>query len=146
MERNSMKIKVSDYNYEPIGKRIKNARLEKKYTQEFVAEKLNVSCQHISALERGLNGMSIPTLVELCKVLEIDADYKYAKKIWANTMEGYLKDKDNTWYSKPNNVVGVLVDPISGEIESESTKKRKVFYYINGTEPFNTQDVLNIIE
>ena len=73
-------------------------------------------------------------------------DYKYAKKIWANTMEGYLKDKDNTWYSKPNNVVGVLVVPISGEIENESTKKRKVFYYINGTEPFNTQDVLSIIE
>lgn len=75
MESNIMKIKVSNYNYEPIGKRIKNARLEKKYTQEFVAEKLNVSCQHISDIERGLNGMSIPTLMELCKVLEIDADY-----------------------------------------------------------------------
>ena len=73
-------------------------------------------------------------------------DYKYAKKIWANTMESYLKDKDNAWYLKPNNVVGVLVDPISGEIENESTKKRKVFYYLKGTEPFNTQDVLNIIE
>lgn len=70
-----MKIKVSNYNYEPIGKRIKNARLEKKYTQEYVAEKLNVSCQHISDIERGLNGMSIPTLMELCKVLEMDADY-----------------------------------------------------------------------
>ena len=73
-------------------------------------------------------------------------DYKYVKKIWANTMEGYLKDKDNTWYSKPNNVVGVLVDPISGEIDEKSTKKRKVFYYISGTEPFKTQDVMNIIE
>ena len=73
-------------------------------------------------------------------------DYKYVKKIWANTMEGYLKDKDNTWYSKPNNVVGVLVDPISGEIDEKITKKRKVFYYISGTEPFKTQDVMNIIE
>lgn len=73
-------------------------------------------------------------------------DYKYVKKIWANTMEGYLKDKDNTWYSKPNNVVGVLVDPISGEIDSKEAKKRKVLYYINGTEPFNTQDVSSIIE
>ena len=73
-------------------------------------------------------------------------DYKYVKKIWANTMEGYLKDKDNTWYSKPNNVVGVLVDPISGEIDEKSTKKRKVFYYISGTEPFKTQDVINLIE
>ena len=70
-----MKIKTSDYNYEPIGKRIKNVRLERKFTQEYVAEKLNVSCQHISDVERGLNGMSIPSLMQLCKVLDTDADY-----------------------------------------------------------------------
>lgn len=70
-----MKIKVTGYNYEPIGKRIKKVRTERKYTQEFVAERLNVSCQHISDIERGLNGMSIPTLMELCKVLDVDADY-----------------------------------------------------------------------
>jgi len=73
-------------------------------------------------------------------------DYKYVKKIWANTMEEYLKDKDNTWYEKPNNVVGMLVDPISGELNTSDTKKRKVFYYLSGTEPFDTQDVLSIIE
>ena len=73
-------------------------------------------------------------------------DYKYAKKIWAKTIEGYSKDKDNTWYTKPNNVVGMLVDPISGEVNIEESKKRKVFYYISGTEPFQTQDVLSIIE
>lgn len=70
-----MKIKTSNYNYEPIGKRIKEIRKEKKFTQEFIAEKLNVSCQHISDIERGLNGMSVPSLMELCKVLETDADY-----------------------------------------------------------------------
>ena len=29
-------------------------------------------------------------------------------------MEAYLKDTEETWYDMPNNVVGVLVDPISG--------------------------------
>ena len=69
-----MKIKTN-YNYEPIGKRIKSVRQERKYTQEFLAEKLNVSTQHISDIERGLNGMSIPALMEICKILDIDADY-----------------------------------------------------------------------
>lgn len=69
-------------------------------------------------------------------------DYKYVKKIWANTMEKYLKDKDNTWYLKPNNVVGVFVDPITGELANEKTKKRKIFYYIDGTEPMNIYSVL----
>ena len=68
-------------------------------------------------------------------------DYKYVKKIWANTMEGYLKDTDDDWYEKPENVVGVLVDPITGELPNENTKKKKLFYYLIGTEPTNTQEV-----
>ncbi len=68
-------MKIKSYNYEPIGKRIKNARLEKKYTQEYIAEQLDVSCQHISDIERGLNGMSVPALMEFCRVLEVDSDY-----------------------------------------------------------------------
>lgn len=70
-------------------------------------------------------------------------DYKYIKKIWANTMEKYLKNQDNTWYNKPENVVGVLVDPVSGEIANENTKKKKIFYYLRGTEPSNINTVMN---
>ncbi len=70
-----MKIKTPNYNYAPIGKRLKEMRKERKLTQEAVAEKLNVSCQHISDIERGLNGMSVPALMEFCKVLNVDADY-----------------------------------------------------------------------
>ena len=71
-----------------------------------------------------------------------NTDYKYVKKIWANTMEKYLKDKDNTWYEKPSNIVGVFVNPITGELADEKTKKRKIFYYIEGTEPTNIYNVL----
>ena len=30
-------------------------------------------------------------------------------------MESYLKGKDNSWYKAPNNIVGVVVNPITGE-------------------------------
>ncbi|MGN0181580.1 MAG: helix-turn-helix domain-containing protein [Candidatus Ornithomonoglobus sp.] len=70
-----MKIKSQNYDYAPIGQRIKNIRKKRKFTQEYVAEKLNVSNQHISDIERGLNGMSIPSLMELCRILDVDADY-----------------------------------------------------------------------
>ena len=73
-------------------------------------------------------------------------DYKYVKKIWANTMEKYLKGKDNEWYSKPENIVGVLVDPINGEIATENTKKKKLFYYLKGTEPTNLENVIKEIK
>lgn len=70
-----MKIKSSNYEYAPIGIRIKASRKSKGYTQEYIAEKLNVSTQHISDIERGLNGLSVPSLMELCTVLEVSADY-----------------------------------------------------------------------
>ena len=64
-----------------------------------------------------------------------DTDYKYIKKIWANTMESYLKDKDNSWYEKPKDIVGVMVNPITGNLTNKNDKKKKIFYYLLGTEP-----------
>ncbi|MDO5569299.1 MAG: transglycosylase domain-containing protein [bacterium] len=65
-----------------------------------------------------------------------DKDYNYGKDIWVDTMEGYFNDKQATWYDIPNNVVGVMVDAISGKIVTEASDKSKIFYYIKGTEPY----------
>ena len=68
-------------------------------------------------------------------------DTSYHKDIWINTMEKYLNDKDNTWYTAPNNIVGVLVNPITGEIirhdDKNDNKKKKMFYFVKGTEPYS---------
>ncbi len=66
-------------------------------------------------------------------------DSSNLKNMWVDIMEEYLTGKtdDETWYEKPNNVVGVAIDPISGEVATNSNKA-KVLYYIKGTEP--TQD------
>lgn len=73
-------------------------------------------------------------------------DYKYSKKIWANAMENYLKGKDIEWYKIPNNVVGVIVDPITGNLATNETKNKKILYYIKGTEPDYTQKVFDEYE
>lgn len=59
----------------------------------------------------------------------------YHKNIWINTMEKYLKDKNNSWYEIPENVVGVLVNPINGVVADSDSSKSKLFYYLKGTEP-----------
>lgn len=61
----------------------------------------------------------------------------YHKDIWIETMEAYLKDKKNTWYSAPNNIVGVMVDPITGQLIKEENAKGKIFYFLKGTEPYS---------
>ena len=62
-------------------------------------------------------------------------EHNYHKNIWINTMENYLKDKDNSWYDIPNDVVGTLVNPITGEAAKEGDKNTKIFYFLKGTEP-----------
>lgn len=61
----------------------------------------------------------------------------YSKYVWIDVMEKYLEGRSDSWYSIPKNVVGVLTDPISGELANENTKKRKILYYIKGTEPYD---------
>jgi penicillin-binding protein 2D len=71
------------------------------------------------------------------------ADYGFAKNIWADTIENYLKGSADSWYDTPDNVVGVLVDPITGKLADENSKKKKILYYIKGTEPSTNQEKLD---
>lgn len=73
-------------------------------------------------------------------------EYQCAKNIWIDTMEAYLKDKEKTWYTKPNNVVGYLVDPISGKPANEESKHKKILYYLKGTEPTGNEMVFDEIK
>ncbi len=68
-----------------------------------------------------------------------DKASSYGKNIWINTIEEYLKDKNSDWYETPSNVVGVLLDPISGK---EISKKPALFYFEKGTE--NSYDSVSV--
>lgn len=72
--------------------------------------------------------------------------YSIAKNIWIDSMELYLKDKEKIWYKKPNNVVGCLVDPITGKPATDQTKHKKIMYYLKGTEPTGEEAAFDEIE
>lgn len=72
--------------------------------------------------------------------------YKYSRNIWANVMETYMSKKDSIWYDIPNNVSGVLVNPITGKPATENDKNAKILYYIKGTEPTDSDPVFDEIE
>ena len=57
-----------------LGKNLKKARKDKKLTQEFVAESVNISADLLRNIENGRNIGSIPTLLNLCNFLEITLD------------------------------------------------------------------------
>lgn len=58
-----------------IGERIKEARQKAKYTQEKLAEEINVSVQYVSDLERGKVGASVPTIIKICSALNTSSDF-----------------------------------------------------------------------
>ncbi len=57
-----------------IGEQIKIARERAKITQENLAERIDVSPQYISDLERGVVGVSIATLKKICVSLNVSSD------------------------------------------------------------------------
>lgn len=62
-------------------------------------------------------------------------EYKYAQNIWYQNMEFYEQGKADNWYEMPENVSTVLVEPISGKPANENSTKKKLMYFIKGTEP-----------
>ena len=72
-------------------------------------------------------------------------DYKYSRNIWVSAMEGYLDGHEDSWYKQPSNVVGVLVNPITGRPATEKDKNKRIMYYIRGTEPTDIDPVFDEI-
>ena len=74
-------------------------------------------------------------------------EYKYSQNIWYKSIEAYEKGKDNSevWYKVPKNVSAVFVDPISGKPITDDTQKKKLMYFIKGTEPEITDPVFDEI-
>ena len=75
----------------------------------------------------------------------------FHKDVWIDTMEGFLSNKKCSWYDIPDNIVGVLVNPLTGELSTDNDTKKKLFYFLKGTEPhvdseYVLDDVFNINE
>lgn len=58
-----------DYNI--IGERIKQARMNKNLTQEKLAEKIDVSVAFLSRIERGSSHINLNRLNQICSILEV---------------------------------------------------------------------------
>lgn len=67
------------------------------------------------------------------------ADSYRSRNIWADTIEDLQKDKEAHWYETPPNVVGVVLDSVSGK-PTNDTNKATLFYYVKGSE----NDVSNV--
>ncbi len=58
-----------------IGNRIRISRENSGLTQEELAERLDLSAQFISTIERGVAGASLETVINLCDTLHVSSEW-----------------------------------------------------------------------
>ena len=78
---------MSKVDLNGIGKRIQNRRKQQGYTQEQLAEMMDVSIQMVSNLERGNKAIRIDNLINLSHILDISTDYILTGKATADDNE-----------------------------------------------------------
>lgn len=61
-------------DYEEIGRNIRKYRLALKLKQRDLAEKINMTEQHVSHIENATTKLSLPTLVAIANVLSVDCN------------------------------------------------------------------------
>ena len=66
---------MKEINFEKISQKIKDVRLSKGLTQEYVANMADVNTSHISNIENNRVKVSLSTLVQICNALDITVDY-----------------------------------------------------------------------
>ncbi|MBQ2870913.1 helix-turn-helix transcriptional regulator [bacterium] len=68
------------YDKELMGKKIKVARKEKGYTQEYLSELVGISNRTLNLMEKGKSGMTIETLIKFCNALNVSPNYVLSYK------------------------------------------------------------------
>lgn len=99
-----------------IGEQIKYARDSAKMTQEQLAERIDVSPQFVSDLERGVVGISIATLKRISTTLQVPSDQILFGKQSGNRA-AILIDKCN---GLTDAQFRILVDIVSKYVEAVS--------------------------
>lgn len=71
--------------FEKISRKIKETRIAKGLTQEYLANASDVNVSHISNIENNRVKISLSTLVNICNALDVTVDYILASEYTAST-------------------------------------------------------------
>ena len=74
-----------------MGDRIKESRKNQGLTQEQLAEKIEVSLEYVSQIERGLKVPSMQVFIKLVEILDVSADYLIRDSVSTGNLYGDKK-------------------------------------------------------
>ncbi len=106
-----------------IGMQVKLARIKLGYTQEDLAEKLSLSTRYISQLERGISFGTASTIINICKILNVSADYLFSGIINPNEFSNIFDINFSKNYVKLNNQNKELLHVIASDLVKLQNKE-----------------------
>lgn len=101
-----------------IGEQIKAARERVGLTQEQFSERIEVSPQYISDLERGVVGVSVSTLKQICITLGVSAD-QILFGTYVENRAASLAEKCNTLTDVQYRILSEIVEKYVEAIHTE---------------------------
>lgn len=96
--------------FEDIGKRVKKRRIELGYTQEYLAEKMDVSIQMISGTESGKKALKLENFIKFCEILETTPDYLIKVRDPASILIEEMKQLTDTQIERINAVIKQCIE------------------------------------
>ena len=94
-----------------LGKNIKKVRKEKGYTQDYVAEQINVSTDLLRSIENGRNIVSITTLLNICNFLQVSPNTLFAELLdfKEETLDSSLLNLTNQLSKQGKNILKEII-------------------------------------
>lgn len=79
--------------FQEIGQRLRLARIRKGYTQEQVAEKLEMNTAYYGKVERGISGLTLLNIKRISEILDLDIHFLITGETGNDfNYEGLLKE------------------------------------------------------
>ena len=96
---------------ETLGKNIRRIRLLKGLSQENLASGIDKSINFVSLVENGKTGLSIQTLVDICKTLEVDVNTLFTDIVELNDAktDSFIVDSLNLMVESDKSIVTELI-------------------------------------
>ena len=81
-------------NKKQLGKKIKSAREDYKYTQFELSEILGISPNYLGDIERGVKKPSLEVLIRICNTMKLSLDY-----LFSDSLDNIVSEDQATIYT-----------------------------------------------
>lgn len=85
-------MKKENERFVEMGKRIRARRLSLKMKQMELAQKVDISNNHISSIERGIERPGLDVFIKICDVLNVTPDYLLLGSMKSNNVPKNITD------------------------------------------------------